>query len=70
MPSAPAGILRLCNSALVGRLIRAGMNDANYLHAIVHDKYSNSDKLRAWKSASHIRRARQREKNRLTVCLS
>ncbi len=51
------------STAAVGRLIKAGMKEVNYLDAIVHNKYArNSDKLRAWESASHIERAPQREK--------
>ncbi len=51
------------STAAVGRLIRAGMKEVNYLNAIMHNKYSrDGDKLRAWKSASHIERAGQREK--------
>lgn len=51
------------STAAVGRLIKAGMKEVNYLDAIVHNKYSrDGDKLRAWKSASHIERAPQREK--------
>ena len=41
----------------VGRLIKAGMREVNYLDAIVHNKYaSNPDKLRAWDCASHVER--------------
>jgi hypothetical protein len=51
------------STAAVGRLIKAGMKEVNYLDAIVHNKYSrDGDKLRAWKSASHIERAPHREK--------
>jgi hypothetical protein len=51
------------STAAIGRLIRAGMKEVNYLDAIMHNKYArNPDKLRAWQSASHIERAPQREK--------
>lgn len=51
------------STAAVGRLIKAGMKEVNYLDAIIHNKYArNPDKLRAWDSASHIERAPQREK--------
>jgi hypothetical protein len=47
----------------VGRLIKAGMKEVNYLNAVMHNNYSREgDKLRAWESASHIERAPQREK--------
>lgn len=51
------------STAAIGRLIKAGMKEVNYLDAIIHNKYArNPDKLRAWESASHIERAPQREK--------
>ena len=51
------------STAAIGRLIKAGMKEVNYLDAIVRNKYArNADKLRAWDSASHIERAPQREK--------
>ena len=51
------------STAAIGRLIKAGMKEVNYLDAIVRNKYTrNADKLRAWDSASHIERAPQREK--------
>ena len=51
------------STAAVGRLIKAGMKEVNYLDAIIRNKYArNADKLRAWDSASHIERAPQREK--------
>ena len=51
------------STAAVGRLIKAGMKEVNYLDAIMRNKYTrNPDKLRAWDSASHIERAPQREK--------
>ena len=49
--------------AAIGRLIKAGMKEVNYLDAIIHNKYArNPDKLRVWENASHIERAPQREK--------
>lgn len=57
----------VASTAAVGRLIRAGMKEVNYLNAIMHNKYSrDGDTLRAWKSASHIERASQREKKATT----
>jgi len=51
------------STAAIGRLIKAGMKEVNYLDAIVRNKYTrNADKLRAWDSASHIERAPQRER--------
>ena len=51
------------NTALISQLIRDLMKEVNYLDAIMHNKYSrNPEKLCAWQSASHIERARQREK--------
>ncbi len=51
------------STAAVGRLIKAGMKEVNYLDAIMHNKYArDGDKLRAWNSANHIERAPQREK--------
>jgi len=51
------------STAAIGRLIKAGMKEVNYLDAIVRNKYTRTpDKLRAWDSASHIERAPQREK--------
>lgn len=48
------------STAAVGRLIKAGMKEVNYLDAIMHNKYGrDGDKLLAWKSASHIERARR-----------
>ena len=53
----------VASTAAVGRLIRAGMKEVNYLDAIMHNKYArNADKFRAWQSASHIERAPKREK--------
>ena len=51
------------STAAIGRLIRDGMKEVNYLDAIVRNKYArNADKIRAWESASHIERAPQRVK--------
>ena len=59
----PVQIFGADNTAAVGRLIKAGMNEVNYLDAIIRNKYTrNADKLRAWDSARHIERAPQREK--------
>ena len=53
----------VASTAAIGRLIRAGMKEVNYLDAIMHNKYSrDADKFRAWQSASHIERAAKREK--------
>ena len=53
----------VASTAAVGRLVREGMKEVNYLNAIIHNKYSrNAEKLRAWQSASHIERTAQREK--------
>jgi hypothetical protein len=50
-------------TSAVGRLIREGMIEWKHLNAIMHNKYTRDpDKLRAWKSASHIERPAQREK--------
>ena len=57
------GLEGVASTAAVGRLIRAGMKEVNYLDAIMHNKYSrDADKFRAWQSASHIERAPKREK--------
>ena len=57
----------VASTAAIGRLIRAGMKEINYLDAIIHNKYArNPDKLRAWESASHTERAPQREKPPVT----
>ncbi len=51
------------STSAVGRLIKAGMKESNYLDAIMHNKYTfDADKLRAWQSASHIERAPQHAK--------
>ena len=51
------------STAAVGRLIRAGMKEVNYLDAIMRNKYTrNPDKLRAWDAISRIQRAPKREK--------
>ncbi len=53
----------VASTAAVGRLIKDGMKQTDYLDAIMHNKYARDpDKLRAWQSASHIERAPQREK--------
>ena len=53
----------VASTATVGTLIADGMRVANYLDAIMHNKYARvPDKLRAWQSASHIERPAQREK--------
>jgi hypothetical protein len=53
----------VASTAAVGLLIKAGMAEVTQLDAIMHNKYArNSDKLRAWDSASHIERAPKREK--------
>ena len=47
----------VASTAAVGRLIRDGMKEVNYLNAIIHNKYSrNAEKLRAWQCASHLER--------------
>ena len=56
------------STAAVGRLIREGMKQVNYLDAIMHNKYARSpDKLRAWQSANHIERAPHQEKKPVVV---
>jgi len=51
------------STAAIGRLIRDGMKEVNYLDAIMHNKYARiPEKLRAWRSASHTERAPHREK--------
>jgi hypothetical protein len=53
----------VASTAAIGRLIRDGMKEITTLDAIMHNKSTrNPDKLRAWKSASHVERAPQREK--------
>lgn len=53
----------LSSTAAIGRLIGEGMKEVNYLDAIMNNKYSrNSDRLRAWDSASRIERRPQRDK--------
>jgi hypothetical protein len=53
----------VASTAAIGRLIRDGIKEVTILDAIMHNKYTrNPDKLRAWKSASHVERAPQREK--------
>jgi len=52
------------NTALVGKLIAEGMKECQYLNAIYHNLYTRQpEKLRAWKSASHIERAAKPAKN-------
>ena len=47
----------VASTAAVGRLIRDGMKEVNYLNAIMYNKYSRQpEKLRAWLSASHLER--------------
>jgi hypothetical protein len=59
------------STAAIGRLIREGMREVNYLDAIMHNKYArNADKLRAWESASHTERAPQREKKPAVVSIN
>ena len=51
------------NTAALGRLVKEGMKESNYLNAIMQAKYSGkSDKLRGWESASHLERAPVRAK--------
>lgn len=53
----------MASTDAVGRLIKGGMKEVNYLDAIRHNKYARDpDNLRAWQSASHIESAPQREK--------
>jgi hypothetical protein len=53
----------VASTAAIGRLIKAGMKEVTTLDAIMHNKYTRTpDKLRAWKSASHIERVPQHEK--------
>jgi hypothetical protein len=48
------------NTAAIGRLVRDGMKECNYLDAIFHNVYvRNPDMLRGWMSASHLERAAQ-----------
>ena len=55
----------VASTAAVGRLIRAGMAEVTQLDAIMNNKYArNPDKLCAWDSASHIKRAPKREKKK------
>jgi hypothetical protein len=51
------------STAAIGRLIREGVIEVNFLNAIMHNKYTrDADKLRAWESVRHTERAPQREK--------
>ena len=53
----------VASTAAIGRLIADGMKEVTTLDAIMHNKYTRDPaKLRAWKSASHVERAPQREK--------
>ncbi len=53
----------VASTSAIGRLIKEGMKEVNYLDAIMNNKYArNADKLRAWNSASHIERAPVRAK--------
>jgi hypothetical protein len=46
----------------IARLVREGMKEVNYLDAIVRNTYKgNTDKLRAWESASRIERGPVRQ---------
>jgi hypothetical protein len=56
------------NTAAIDKLIADGMKESNYLDAIMHVKYArNSEKMRAWLSASHIERAPKRQKATVPV---
>lgn len=51
------------NTGLIGELLARSNNEVRELDAIMHNKYTRQpEKLRAWKSASHVERAPQREK--------
>jgi len=53
----------IASTSAIGRLIKDGMKEVNYLDAIMNNKYArDADKLRAWNSASHIERAPVRAK--------
>lgn len=50
------------NTEAINRLLREGNAEVVHLDAIMHNKYTrDSDKLRAWQSASHVERAPQRQ---------
>ena len=50
------------STAAISRLIHEGRRVVGYLNAIMHNKYTRQpEKLRAWKSASHIERAPRHE---------
>ena len=51
------------STAIIGPLLREANQIVTMLDAIMHNKYTRvPDKLRKWKSASHVERAPQREK--------
>lgn len=51
------------NTGLIGQLLAQANKEVQELDAIMHNKYTREpEKLRAWKSASHVERAPQREK--------
>ena len=57
----------VASTAAVGRLIKSGMAEVAQLDALMNNKYArNPEKLRAWESASHIKRAPKREKKPAT----
>lgn len=46
------------NTAAIERLLREGNAEVQHLDAIMHNKYTRDvDKLRAWRTASHVQRA-------------
>jgi len=51
------------NTGLIGQLLGQGNSEVQALNAIMHNKYTRQpEKLRAWKSVTHLERAPQREK--------
>jgi hypothetical protein len=51
------------STAIIGPLLQEASEIVTTLDAVMHNKYTRvPDKLRAWKSASHVERAAQREK--------
>ena len=51
------------NTELIGQLLDIMNDGIGELDAIMHNKYTRQpEKLRAWRSASHVERAPQREK--------
>jgi hypothetical protein len=51
------------STGTVGPLLKEANDIITMLNAVMHNKYTRvPDKLRAWKSASHVERAAQREK--------